>query len=31
MKVEKAKIDDVKVMHKLVNQFAGKEIGRAHV
>jgi amino-acid N-acetyltransferase len=24
MKVEKAKIDDVKVMHKLVNQFAGK-------
>ena len=24
MKVEKAKIGDVKVMHKLVNQFAGK-------
>lgn len=24
MKVEKAKISDVKVMHKLVNQFAGK-------
>jgi amino-acid N-acetyltransferase len=24
MKVEKAKIDDVKTMHKLVNQFAGK-------
>jgi amino-acid N-acetyltransferase len=24
MKVEKAKIDDVKIMHKLVNQFAGK-------
>lgn len=24
MKVEKAKIDDVKIMHKLVNHFAGK-------